>query len=99
MSFPLGPKPSSFGAFPARLKSCPDTNPERGRDGFGETADPSASPGACDLFIFRCRSRPESSQEHLPTSIAGVLRLRGINPSLCDRSARRFAQDDGFDEV
>jgi hypothetical protein len=51
---------------------------------------------ACDFFIFRCGSRPESSQEHLPTSIAGVLRLRAIKPSVCDRSAKRFAQDDGF---
>ena len=32
----------------------------------------------------------------LPTSIAGVLRLRAIKPSVCDRSARRFAQDDDF---
>jgi hypothetical protein len=40
--------------------------------------------------------RPESSQEHLPTSIAGVLRLRAIKPSVCDRTAKRFAQDDGF---
>jgi hypothetical protein len=32
----------------------------------------------------------------LPTSIAGVLRLRAIKPSVCDRSAKRFAQDDGF---
>ena len=29
-------------------------------------------------------------------SIAGVLRLRAIKPSVCDRSAKRFAQDDGF---
>ena len=27
---------------------------------------------------------------------AGVLRLRAIRRPLCDRSARRFAQDDGF---
>ena len=40
--------------------------------------------------------RPESSQEHLPTRIAGVLRLRAIKPSIYDRSAKRFAQDDGF---
>ena len=32
----------------------------------------------------------------MPTSIAGVLRLRAINPLLCDRSSRRFAQDDDF---
>jgi hypothetical protein len=32
----------------------------------------------------------------LPTSIAGVLRLRAIKPSVRDRSAKRFAQDDGF---
>jgi hypothetical protein len=49
-----------------------------------------------DFFIFRCNLRPESFQEHLPTSIAGVLRLRAIKPSVCDRSAKRFAQDDGF---
>jgi hypothetical protein len=52
----------------------------------------------CDFFIFRCSLRVESSQEHLPTSIAGVLRLRAIKPSVCDRSAKRFAQDDGFVE-
>jgi hypothetical protein len=40
--------------------------------------------------------RPESSQEHLPTNIAGVLRLRAIKLSVYDRSAKRFAQDDGF---
>jgi hypothetical protein len=28
--------------------------------------------------------------------ITGVLRLRAIKPSVCDRSAKRFAQDDGF---
>jgi hypothetical protein len=55
----------------------------------------SAPLGVCDLFIFRCGLRPESSQEHLATSIAGVLRLRAIKPSVCDRSAKRFAQDDG----
>jgi hypothetical protein len=32
----------------------------------------------------------------LPTSIAGVLRLRAIKLSVYDRSAKRFAQDDGF---
>jgi hypothetical protein len=45
-----------------------------------------------------------NSQEHLPTSIAGVpstaLRTGSstarINPSVCDRSAKRFAQDDDF---
>jgi hypothetical protein len=29
-------------------------------------------------------------------SILGVLRLRAIKPSVCDRSAKRFAKDDGF---
>jgi len=29
-------------------------------------------------------------------STAEVLRLRAIKPSVCDRSAKRFAQDDGF---
>jgi hypothetical protein len=32
-------------------------------------------------------------------SILGVLRLRAIEPPVCDRSAKRFAQDDGFVEV
>jgi hypothetical protein len=41
---------------------------------------------------------PESLEEHLPASIAGVLRLRAVNPSLCDESARRFAQDGDFVE-
>jgi hypothetical protein len=58
--------------------------------------DRSVTLRACDFFIFRCSLRPESSQEHLPTSIAGVLRLRAIKPAVCDRSAKRFAQDDGF---
>jgi hypothetical protein len=38
----------------------------------------------------------ESPKEHLLTSIAEVLRLRAIKPIVCDRSAKRFAQDDGF---
>jgi hypothetical protein len=29
-------------------------------------------------------------------STAEVLRLRAIKSSVCDRSAKRFAQDDGF---
>jgi hypothetical protein len=37
---------------------------------------------SCDFFIFRCSLRPESSQEHLPGSIAGVLRLRAMKPFL-----------------
>jgi hypothetical protein len=52
--------------------------------------------GVCDFFIFRCSLRPESSQGHLPTSTARVLRLRAIKPSARDSSAKRFAQDDGF---
>ncbi len=52
--------------------------------------------GVCDFFKFPCSLWPESSEEHLPTSIAGVLRLRAINPLLCERPARRFAQDDAF---
>src|SRR5271155_5290532 len=50
----------------------------------------------CDFLSSVVVLRPESSQEHLPTSIAGVLRLRAIKPSICDRSAKRFAQDDDF---
>jgi hypothetical protein len=63
------------------------------------TAGPSlryAAVGACDFLILACSSWLESSEEHVLTSIAGVLRLRAISRSLCDRSARRFAQDDGF---
>jgi hypothetical protein len=48
------------------------------------------------LSIVLCNSRPESSRDHLPTTIAGVLRLRAIEPSACDGSAKRFAQDDGM---
>src|ERR1700744_6296786 len=45
----------------------------------------------CDFFNLLW---PESCEEHLPISIAGVLRLRAASPVLNDRSARRFAQDD-----
>ena len=38
----------------------------------------------------------KASQSICQTGIAGVLRLRAIKPSLCDRSAKRFAQDDDF---
>ena len=31
---------------------------------------------ACDFFDLACSSWPESLEEHLPTGIAGVLRLR-----------------------
>src|SRR6202035_2598124 len=73
-------------------------------EGWRRTADPSATFGACDFFDLACSLWLESSEEHLPTSIAGgpsagsgqALRLRAISRPLCDRSARRFAQDDGF---
>jgi hypothetical protein len=51
--------------------------------------------GGCDFFDFFQVLGPESSGEHRPTTILGVLRLRARNPLLSDRSARRFAQDDG----
>ena len=83
------------------LRSVEKTFPGRVR----RTAGPSASLGGCDFFNFPCGLWPESSEECLPTKIAGVLRLRAINPLLCDRSARRFAptarrgrQDDAFVE-
>ena len=44
-------------------------------------------------LVVRGRKAPKSI---CPTSIAGVLRLRAINSLICDRSARRFAQDDAF---
>src|SRR3984885_15361656 len=50
-----------------------------------------ASVGGCDFFNFLW---PESCEEHLPVSIAGVLRLRAVSPVLSDRSSWRFAQDD-----
>src|SRR5580700_8211581 len=65
-------------------------------EGWRRTADPSAPLGACDFFDLACSLWLESWEEHLPTSIAGVLRLRAISRPLCDRCARRFAQDDGF---
>jgi hypothetical protein len=39
---------------------------------------------------------PESSQEHLPTSIAGLLRLSARKPVFAIDPLKRFAQDDGF---
>ena len=48
--------------------------------------------GGCDFFYLPHSLWPESLEEHLPTSIAGVLRLRAINHLIWDRSARRFAQ-------
>ena len=44
-------------------------------------------------LVVRGRKAPKSI---CPRSIAGVLRLRAINTLICDRSARRFAQDDAF---
>jgi hypothetical protein len=61
----------------------------------GEVGNP-CTLGACDFFDLACSLWLESSEEYLPTSIAGVLRLRAISRPLCDRPARRFAQDDGF---
>src|SRR5579863_68154 len=55
-----------------------------------------ASLRACDFFDLARSLWLESWEEHLLTSIAEVLRLRAISRPLCDRSARRFAQDDGF---
>jgi hypothetical protein len=75
------------------------------RENRNETAGPLRSHGtpgqvapvaACDFFDIPCSSSLESSELHLPTSIVEVLRLRAINPPLSDRSAGRFAQDDGF---
>jgi hypothetical protein len=48
------------------------------------------------IFNWSCSLSSESSERHLPTGIAEVLRLRAISRALCDRSAWRFAQDDGF---
>src|ERR1700733_1495195 len=48
-------------------------------------------PRGCDFFQVWW---PEGPEEHRPTSILGVLRLRARDPLLSDRSARRFAQDD-----
>jgi hypothetical protein len=42
---------------------------------------------------FGGRKAPSSLGE---IGTAEVLRLRAIKPSVCDRSAKRFAQDDGF---
>ena len=44
------------------------------------------------LFDFPYSFCAESQEEHLSKSIAGFLRLRAVNPSLCDGSARRSAQ-------
>jgi hypothetical protein len=47
-----------------------------------------------EAVTFLISSWPESCEEHVPISIAGVLRLRAVSPVLSDPSARRFAQDD-----
>jgi hypothetical protein len=52
--------------------------------------------GARDFFGLTYSLWLKSSEEHLTKVIAGVLRLRATSRPLCDRSARRFAQDDGF---
>jgi hypothetical protein len=52
--------------------------------------------GARDFFNLAYSLWVESSEKHLTTVIAGVLRLRATSRPFCDRSARRFAQDDGF---
>jgi hypothetical protein len=57
-----------------------------------------APAAAFDLFDFPCSLSSESLEEHLPAGTAEVLRLRAIITGLCDRSARRFAQDDSFVE-
>src|ERR1700760_3905472 len=51
---------------------------------------------ACDFFISGAVCGRKAPKSILPTGIAGVLRLRATKPSVCDRSAMRFAQDDGF---
>jgi hypothetical protein len=52
--------------------------------------------GARDFFNLAYSLWLKNSEEHLTTVIAGVLRLRATSRPLCDRSARRFTQDDGF---
>jgi hypothetical protein len=69
---------------------------KRFQERSAELQIPRLRSGFVTFFSSGVVLRPESSQEHLPTSIAGVLRLRAIKPSVCDRSAKRFAQDDGF---
>jgi hypothetical protein len=46
------------------------------------------------LYAGSVVEKPPKSMAQI--SIAGVLRLRALNPSVCDGSAKRFAQDDGF---
>jgi hypothetical protein len=52
--------------------------------------------GARDFFNLAYSLWLKNLEEHLITVIAGVLRLRATSRPLYDKSARRFAQDDGF---
>jgi hypothetical protein len=79
-----------------RMVQNPRLNLERGTAGRLTIQTVSRLPGVCDFFIFRCSLRPESSQEHPPTKHRRGPSTPRHRASISDRSAKRFAQDDGF---
>jgi hypothetical protein len=92
--------PESARAFPTPLLSSCRTSGVASRH---RQISHSSPPLRFSATVTFCSLRPESSQEHLPASIAGVLRLRAIKLSVYERSAKRFPptarrgrQDDGF---
>jgi hypothetical protein len=66
------------------------------------TLSTTVSPGAENSIRSRKENRVvgpggrKASNSTDKISIVGVLRLRAIKPLFCERSAKRFAQDDGF---
>jgi hypothetical protein len=55
------------------------------------------SSAGCDFFDFsHCFGGRKAVKSIGQGASSGVLRLRAVNPLLGDRSARRFAQDDGL---
>ncbi len=74
-----------------------------GRVERGEAGNPGTLRSEPVTFSFLCRLRPESPQQHLLTNIAEISSAVRTGSSaarhkafVCDKSARRFAQDDGF---
>jgi hypothetical protein len=71
---------------------------ERRKHFQDESAEPQIPRLRSELvtFYLACSLWLESYEQHLLISTAGVLRLRAIGRPLCESSARRFTQDDGF---
>ena len=79
------------------LKSlCEETNKPQTFMREPVAAGPSAAFGGCDFFISRSFGGRKALKSMRRFNILGVLRLRAEIPLFSDRTARRFAQDDGL---